>query len=235
MGLVEVLVSIQSMSRRVFRVVRRGATLLEPAPAAASIVPTLTKCPQHAARVKVVVAGSTALTGTVTISGSLGGAPQTEDLTVDGPIANGKWVGRTCKLFDCVTAISTLGLADEVPPPLVSARFVGDGGNPVPANCEIADCVLGHLEQQGRGSWPNRTSGTHEVSNDWIAHDDIYGFRPRRGDLYVEQRPNDLGALVDFKIWEVVGNPEHLGALRSVHWELDVVEANSQDLTVVAA
>lgn len=216
------------MDQRPFRVMRR-TTWLVAGRLVSDVVPLdVDRCPVYPGFVRVMLTGPD-LTGTITIDGLRGGAPVSETLTASGPIAGQGWQGVTCEAFDCVTGITTAGLSDEAEVPIIEVAFVSPGGAPIPINCEIADCVLGYLEHPGRQTWPNAIGGTHESSRPWIAHRDVYDFEPRRGDFYVEQRGDPL---VDYRVWEVHGNPEHLGTFDSRHWELDVQEANAADLAI---
>lgn len=228
--------SITSNARRIFRVVRPTTYVLERTEAAA-VHAVAAKCPSVAGYVQIRLWGDD-LTGSIEVDGLVAGSPTTEVIQATGPIAVGEALLTGCKLFECVTEIRTSGLADELPAPEILARLVGEGGNPLETLCELSDCLIAHgqVGGAGRGRWPMTPAGKTEDQPSLIMHDDIWGFEPRRGDLYVEQRqPPEGGALRDWRTWEVTGDPEFLGALRSAHWELGIRMANNRRVTETPA
>jgi len=220
---------IGALATFTFRVLRRLSVLLEPTTAAASIPVRIVNCLEQPAYIEFTVTGSTALTGTITVTGELAGAPQSETVNVVGPVGGtGTALVRTCKRFDCITAdLTTTGLADEVPAPTIRADLVGVDGASIHAVTELADCVLGHREER-LSSWRARPPGPNEEGTDTIDYDDWYDFTPLKGDLWVEQRDG-----VDADTWEVVGNPRYNGDLMPHHWELRVKPANARSTAVV--
>ena len=152
--------------------------------------------------------------------------PTSETLTFAGPIAGTAATLTTCKAFDCYTGITTTGLATESPSPTITARMVGAAGSGVSAVCELAECVMGHLETPS-GSWPNRTGGQSQAGVSTIDYDDVYPFTAREGDYFVQQRQGE-----DFAVWEVVSAPPYLGDGHEHHVELRVVPANDKDIAL---
>ncbi len=220
---------IGSMATWIFRVLRRTSTVLEPTPAAASMPLTTVECPEQGGFVEFVIEGSTALTGTITISGTQGGAPATEIIQVV-PVTPTRAIVRSCGRFACLTGITTTGLADESPAPTISARFIGSGGESIMAVQRLAECVYGHLEQSN-ASWQPSNPGSYAKSLPVVIdHDDWYDFEPRRGDLYIEQQGG-----IDGQVWEIIGTPIMLGALASHHWELRAQPAENRPITVTTA
>lgn len=214
--------SITAMSRRRFRVLRRGATVLATTAILAAHVIAAT--PLAPAFVEVTLVGAV-LTGTVSVSGLVDGVPTTQVLEFAGPLAAGRRVLRTTRLFSSITGITSAGLHDEAPPPTIAVRFVSEGNHAVPVNTELATGVAGMIDG-GEGYWAVAIAGGAGSQPTVIGHDDVYGFQPRRGDLYIEQRNG-----ADYRTWEVIGTPDELGDLRRVHWELKVEERQNADLT----
>lgn len=214
---------IGALATFTYRVLRRTSILLAPTAAAATLPLTTTECPEGAAYAEFTVEGATALTGTITVAGELDGVPDTEDVPVAGPIgATGKAIVRTCKRWTCFTAITTTGLDDEAPPPTISARLIGVGGESIQAVQELDACVVGNNEGVNSG-WKVPTAGSTAVSpGATIDHDNVYDFTPRRGDLYVD--------LESGEVWEVLGAPP---TAHGHHYELRVAPADARPTTVV--
>ena len=101
------------MATFTFRVVRLTTRLLDERAIAASMPTSIAKCPQHRAFVELRLVGPT-LVGTVTISGTVDGAPDTEVVTVSAAIANDTTVVRSCKRFECVTGFTSTSILATV-------------------------------------------------------------------------------------------------------------------------
>lgn len=210
-------------SFRVFRWVRRTNLLAELQAVGAGSLVLRGQCPIAPGFVEVTLTGPD-LTGTVTVTGTLAGSPVVDTLTFTGPVAYERATLTCCKRMDCVTSITHSGLSDEATTPQVVARWVGAGGEPIEANEEIEDEVCAYL-QIDRGTWPAAKGPATAREKGWIALDDLYADTPRHKDVFVEQRDG-----TDYKRWEVVGLPDHLGNLRPHHFELTVELRNSTDV-----
>lgn len=210
-------------SFREFRWVRRTSFLAEQQAVGAGSLTLRGQSPAAPALVEITLIGPD-LTGTVTVTGTLAGASVVETFTFTGPVANQRATQTGCKRLDVVTSITTSGLSDEATTPQIVARWVGAGGEAVEANEEVEAELCGYLEVS-RGTWP-RKSGT-AVEKGWIGLDDWYDELPRRGDVLVEQRDD-----ADYRRWEVVGLPDHLGNIRPHHHELTVELRDTTDVEI---
>ena len=208
----------------VFAWYRRTEFLLASTPILASHTPDIAKCPPRDALVEVKISGPN-LTGTVDLIGEVDGVPTTETLTFD---ANTSPIRRlSCIPGNCLTSITTTGFSGGE---TISAAYLGKGGDPIPVNCLLSDCVYGYREYSSRGQWRAKTT-SHEAADGMIFIDDIYDDRPRPGDVFVEL--DDVG--VEGAKWMVVGRPAYMGGLRRVHFELDVRRVDNANTTIVAA
>lgn len=214
------------LSTFTFQVYRRTDRILDTQPVVASWDLAGSKCPKHGAFVQATLVGGT-LSGSLRVLGTYQGAPVNELLTFSGPTGDTGQVTKVgCQRFDCITEVTSTGLANEVPVPTVLLTWVGSGGEPVHVNCLLNDCIIGHREYRGAGSWPARKPGATQTGKAWIAFDDLYDYRPRPDDVFVEVL--DDGSLGER--WLVVGKPRPLGNLQRSHWEIDVDEVNTTDI-----
>lgn len=227
--------AIRELPTRIFRVVRRTSVILERQDVAATMTGLLASRPINAARVRIELWGTGGLTGTVRVSGDVDGSPSVEDQLLTGPLTpSGYLVRDTTTEFQSVSGITTASLADETPLPQIAASYIGNGGEAVEANVELASELHGMIEPRGGGGrWQTEPAGSVEQQPSVLGHDDLYGFRPRVGDFYVEQRPDGAGGWEDYRIWEVTARPDYLGGLRSETVELNVEERATADIGIV--
>ena len=218
--------SVSTMGRRIFRWYRRTEWLMEARQITAAMGPDVDKCPLNDGFVELRVRGDNQV-GTVTLSGTLDGVPETEVIDFDGssPV---EALQLSCKRGLCVNLINTTGFGANT---TLEAKYTGPDGSAIAVNCLLEPCVQAHREYGGRGTWPNTVPGTHETTFSWIAFDDVYRYNPRPGDFFVEVEEDESNG----PIWEVIGRPEHLGSLRRHHWELDVRLQQHADLTIVSS
>lgn len=198
---------INDLADRRITVSRRTALVLDQIAAASSLA--VSRQPASAAAIAVTVSGSPG-SGSVTVSGLVAGAPDSEALVFAGP-------GRkeTVKRFSQLDPFATTGLADESPAARVSAAAVGSDGSPIEQTVSV---VTGWPARKdaGAASWPAPVPGSAptEHARFFVAWTDVWV--PRDGDLLDDERTGER--------WLVVGHPAQHGggAYLPHHWELAV-------------
>ena len=199
--------SIASMAGRNINVHRRTAFILDTTvlgAAPASTAPA--RQPIAAGLVEVEITGSGPF-GTVTVVGTVAGAPTSELLTFTGA---GTEV--TIARFDAggVTSLDTAGWSAAAS---VSARSVGSDGHRIHMNYVVVSDWPMHLNR-GTGSWPNTAPGVAQVERTWFGIGYTTLWSPRAGDVFVDADNAEQ--------WEVVSTPDWLGGRRPHHWEVRV-------------
>jgi hypothetical protein len=147
---------IASLADRTITISKRTAYLLDAVAAAASL--TVDRQPPRASAMRVTVAAGTTGSGTVTITGTVEGAPATAEVLTF--TANGVKVGS--KLFTAISAVATSGLANEAAIPTVAIEAVDRQGAPQAQDVTRAANVPAQLKKSS-GRWPVPASGS-EVS-----------------------------------------------------------------------
>lgn len=212
--------SITAMAGRTISVYRRTAFVVDASLAAASM--DYDRAPAKAAFVVVSVSGGTDNTGTVTVHGTVSGAPDSETLTFTG--AGFK---QTTKLFDSLDAsptLTTTGLAGEATVPTVSAKAVGSNGHPHHAALLLVSGWPARFDK-ARGAWPNPVAGVAEIEKTRIYVDYTTTWSPREGDVLVDETSSEE--------FLVVGHPELHGGGSAIphHWEFEVRRRNQSTTT----
>lgn len=210
---------ITALADRRITVRRRTAHVLDPVAAAASHVAT--RQPSREATIEVRVTGGTANTGTVTVLGTVGGAPDSEVLTFAG-------AGRkaTIKRFSALAspAITTTGLADEVAVPTIEASAVAPDGTPVHGAYVVVSGWPMRMDR-GRPTWPAPIPGSHQREDTTFYMDATDAWMAREGDTLTDDRTGE--------VWSVKGQPtQHGGGLAYPHHlEIRVVRDEGRSTT----
>jgi hypothetical protein len=198
-------VTISAMAGRLLTVYRRTASLLDATTATASMSVDRQPPSDSVTQVAVTVDGGT---GTVTVSGTVDGAPDSEVLTFTGAGTE-----RTIKLFSALDA-PALAVSAGLVGVTISARAEDQGGALNHVSYVVVTGVRAHLNRSA-ARWPNTIAGTAEVERTWFGIDWTTAWAPRDGDVFVDQ--------TSLEEWLVVGHPDHQGGLRPHHWEVRVV------------
>jgi hypothetical protein len=195
--------SITTMAGRLLTVYRRTAFMLDSATATASM--SVDRQPPVETVVAVTVDGGA---GTVTVSGTVNGAPDTEVLTFTGAATL-----RTVKLFSALD-VPALALSAGLVGVTISAKAEAEDGGRNHMAYAVATGVRAHLNR-GAARLPNTVAGTAEVERTWFGIDYTSLWAPRDADVFVDEH--------SLEEWRVVGTPDWLGGLRPHHWEVRVV------------
>lgn len=177
---------------------RSTAYVLDSVAPAASHSPN--RQPVRASPMQVTLAGSTPA-GTVTISGTVNGAADTETLTFTGA---GTKV--TVKSFTAITTITT-SLTGTTS---IAVQAVGPGGSPQVTTYTLKSGLPVNRRVWDSQSWPVTVPGTvqKEGATFRVQYEDVW--EPRQGDIFeVEGTGED---------YEVVGRPRSHGNFAPDHW-----------------
>lgn len=194
--------SIRAMAGRMITVYRRTALVVELQPAVTPM--SVDRALQNESILEVTA--TTAVDAQIVVSGSLNGAPKTENLQFLGSVAPS--VARTIGLFDEVTFFT---LDPNFVGNPIQVRTIGQDGTVLNQLYVLKSSVRAHLNH-GMSSWQNSTSGTSETQQVWFGIDYNPDWSPREGDVFVDENEGSE--------WLVVGTPEYLGHLRPHHWEV---------------
>lgn len=161
--------------------------------------------------IQVAVQGGTDNTGTVTVTGTVDGAPDSEVLTIAGALTY-----LTTKRFSTIDTpggFTSTGLTDEATVPTISAKAVGASGDP---HNTFTDLITGFEVALDRNvqTWPGRVPGTSQEEQTWIYFDATDLYSPKSGDVFVDEST--------LEEWEVYGPTDYLGSNRATHHELRV-------------
>lgn len=196
--------SILAMADRLISVYRRTPLVLDEVTAAASL--NTTRQPAAASMIEVVVVGGTTGSGTVTVLGTVDGAPGSEVLTFT---ARGR--RATIKRFSALAtpAFTTTGLADEVAIPTIQALAVGADGSRVNSSVLIV-AAWPVRKDAGPPRWPIAVPGSTQSEDTRVYLDYTSVWTPQEGDVFVDDRT--------LEEWTVIGRPaQHGGGMRMPH------------------
>lgn len=202
--------SISGMAGRRMTLSRRTAFIVDSVAlgaVGASISPD--RQPAIDSLVEVVITGTSG-SGTVTVSGDVSGAPDSEVLTFSGPATL-----VTVKRFDAgaITSIDySVGWSASNDIAVVS---VGSDGSRHQIHFTVASSVRCRLDR-GRGSWLSSTAGRVEWEKTRMYVDYTTLFTPRDGDVWIDE--------VTGTEWEMKTHPDLFGggAATPHHWEFEV-------------
>ncbi|MBU6287603.1 MAG: hypothetical protein KGS10_05520 [Chloroflexi bacterium] len=194
--------SITALADRRVTVYRRTQYVIDATPAAPAM--GLSRQPGARACLQVVVSGTSPCTGTVTISGLIGGSPIVTVLTFSYPDTQ-----TTVAQYDSISLVTTAGLADESPLPTIAIQAMGRDGSAVHASYVlVSDWPM--RKDAGSPSWPAPIPGAAEMERCLWYFDYTDAWIPRDGDVFVDQRTGEQ--------WLVVGHPaQHGGGLTVPH------------------
>lgn len=171
--------SAGSFSRRV-SIRRQTAYLVDPEAAAANH--TVDRQPVRESLLQILLSGGTARTGTVTVTGTVGGVAGVQEVfTFTGETAR-----RGSKLFTAVSAVTTTGLADEPSKPTLALQAVGRDGSVQNASYAVASDVPAEREDRSDVQHdPMQPGSSPKHESTWVLfYDDAYAIR--QDDLVVE-------------------------------------------------
>lgn len=193
------------MADRAITVHRRSPRVLDPVAVAALL--SASRQPSRAACIEVRTTGGAA--GTVTISGTVNGAPATELLTFTGPDV---LCGR--KLFSAlnVPAFATTGLAGAT----LQAEAVGRDGSRVHAETAVVVSAwpMRMDRSTGQRSWPVLPAGVSELEQTTFFMDWTDAWMPRNGDIFVDDRTAEEWHVEDVPTYHMQSTiPHHLEIL----------------------
>lgn len=191
---------VTSAATNFVTVSRRSNILLDSTDATASI--TLDNQPGVKSILQVVVSGGTTGSGSVQITGTVGGVAGTvETLNFT---ANG--VKTTYQQYTAVSAITTSGLADEATVPKVKIQSVGVDGSPVffestlvtgfPCMIEMAGLLVG----AGAGAWSINRAGPLEMGTATLYIDYQEDYVPKVGDYVTDDLTSEVWLVQDVSL-----------------------------------
>lgn len=175
---------LASLGDRFLTLRRLTAYVLDAVAAAASL--TLSRQPPREGLLRVVVAGGTTGSGTVTITGTVGNVAGTSEVltfTGNGP-------KTTVKRFSAISAIATSGLADEATVPTVAIQSVGPDGSPQVQSYAVATGIPARPKFSS-GRWPATAPGTERVQSATFRLEDWEVWIVRSGDVLVDEESSD--------------------------------------------
>lgn len=192
--------TVASLANCIVTVWRRTAFLLDPIAVAASHA--LTRQPVGPGPLQVEVTGSPS--GTVTVSGTVGGVADTEVLPFSGVAG----VRVTVKSFSAYSGITT-SLTGAT---LISAQSVGAGGAPQNVLYAVVTGLPAERRHRGEQSWPGMLPGNErkEGATFRIQYEETWA--PRPGDLVKLDGSSEA--------YEVKAAPVADGNFGPDHWRL---------------
>ncbi len=202
--------SLYTIGNRVVSIKRKTSSILDSTTAAASM--TVSRQPVVASCLQFTVSGGTAGTGTITISGTVGGVGATETLS----FAAGVGLQCSTQQFTVVSSITTSGLADEPSVPKVSAEAVGVDGTPQNNNYTLVSDRYAQFDYGGGPmghSWEARNPGANATGGAAVLMpiEDVWS--PRLGDLIYDDQD---------EVWLVQGIEKKSDRFVPTHWEMIV-------------
>jgi len=201
-----------SLLPRRYTVSRRTGYVLDPVTLSTSHAAD--RNPAEAFRVEVEVSSGSGTYGTVVVSGTVGGSPGSQALSVPRDTRR-----ATSAEFDASTAvtITTSGFSGTF---TLAARAVGSDGTPRKLLYSVATSWPGRLDHaQARPVWPAPRDGSFQHESTRLIAAYTTTWTPREGDEFVD----DLSAAR----WLVIGVPTFDGAGVRHHWELNVRRAEA--------
>jgi hypothetical protein len=168
--------SITALADRRITVYRRSPYVLDPVAVAPALAPS--RQPARESCIEITTSGGAA--GTVTVSGTVSGLPDSETLVLNA----GGDQRATGLVFTSVSGIATAGLAGAT----VSAQAVGRDGS---RNHSVSAVVVtGWPMRMDRGSvrWPSPTFGSSQMEDTVFYLDWSPAWEPREGDVFVDDR-----------------------------------------------
>ena len=120
--------------------------------------------------------------GTVTVTGTLNGAAQSEEVTLVGYSSNTKGLASTVKLFDTVTSLTCSGgLAGNT---TLTMSYRAEDGGAVQFRQTITTCYPAQISR-GYEAWRNGRAGTDQSERITIMIPYTCSFSPRSGDIII--------------------------------------------------
>lgn len=187
---------------------RRTAVIVESAAAGATLTVAHQPVRESLVEVSLSSSGGAPGTGTVTVTGIAAGATVTEVLTFSG-----LGVKQTTRLFSSVAGMTTTGLADETPIPVLSARAVGRDGSAQHGFFTVAKDYPAALDERVGRYRADPAGGSAQDDTARLALPYSDTFAPREGDLVDDGQG---------RTWMITTSPPQLGALQPEFWHLAV-------------
>lgn len=173
-----------TLADRLVTLRRSTAQVLDPTTAAASL--TVSRQPVREGCLRVTVAGGTTGSGTVTVTGAVGGvAGVSEVLTFT---ANGSQT--TTKRFTAISSIATSGLSNEATVPTVTIQSVGGDGTPQRQDYDVATGIpMRPVNDAGR--WPGGAPGAERSGYSRWRIEDWEIWTVRVGDKLIDESTSE--------------------------------------------
>jgi len=179
---------------------RRSNVLL--AATTVTAAPAITSQPGIKSIIQVVISGGTDGSGTVTITGTVGGVAGTSEVLTF--TANG--VQSTTSYFTAISAVATTDFTGEASVPTIKIQSVGSDGSPVFFDTEIITgfpCFIemaGLLVGAGAGAWATLRSGSHEMGTSTLYIDYQEDYVPIVGDKITDELTSDVWLIQDSSV-----------------------------------
>ena len=181
-------------------VTRRSNVLL--AATTVTAAPTITSQPGIKSIIQVVISGGTDGSGTVTITGTVGGVAGTSEVLTF--TANG--VQATIAYFTAISAVATTGFTGEASVPTIKIQSVGSDGSPTFFETDIVSgfpCFIemaGLLVGAGAGAWATLRAGSHEMGTATLYIDYQEDYVPTVGDKVTDDLTSDVWLIQDSSV-----------------------------------
>ena len=165
--------------------------------------------PSRSSYIQIQVSGGT---GTVTIAGTVDGAPDSEVLTFTG-----QKILVTVKRFTAIDTpggITSTGLVAET----ITGKAIGSGGDRHHGVLATVATDWPARMDRGFSRNPNTNAGTQGIEETRFYVDYNTVWEPQRGDIIIDSR--------DGREYKVIGDPDQSegGNLQIHHWEIRVDE-----------
>ena len=148
---------------------------------------SLDRAPVRETCLQVLVTGGTSNTGSITFTGTVGGAAgQTETLTFTGASTR-----VTSKQFTAVSGFTTTGLADEATPPTVSIQATGADGSIQEQMYAVKGPGYPYFLVEYYPRWPGKKMGTVEMSQTMVQYVDDGTWTPKPGDIWQDNQTGE--------------------------------------------
>lgn len=159
---------------------------------------TVAASPVRSSRLEITVSGGS---GTVTITGTVGGSPTSEDVVFDGTLTT----MQSSALFDGVSAVDVVGFAGQT----LSVRAIGRDGSPQKTIAVVVSGWPASVDTEAPRWDPVGMAGRTDDGRSWITIPWTDTFTPQTGD-WVD---DDQG-----RRWEISGAPRPGGTNIAQHW-----------------